>query len=297
MSTLPYFTPRKPTYPPVVFLIALLLSSSAGAQTPNAAQIMKRVAENQDHAIVLRSKYIYNQKVRIRALRNNGKLAREEETTYTVTPSGQGSKKQLVALHGRFAQKGKLKSYEGESDAPVHGIGSVVDEALVRSLRDGLVNNEHTKDGIATDLFPLTSQQISKYHFTLLGKEQHAGRSVFHIAFEPKPNNDEEKAAWKGEALIDSDEYQPVSVWTQLAAHILIVVKVVFGTNLQQLGFSLTYRQVAENVWFPATYGGEFRLRAAFFYGRTLALSLENTNFKHTSVDCNLILGKEQTPP
>lgn len=137
----------------------------------------------------MRRKYVYTQKIRIRALHTNGKLAREEQTIYTVVPSKEGDKKQLISLKGRFAERGSLEPYAGESDAPAKGVGSEIDKALVRALRDGLLNDEHSKDGIAKDLFPLTSSEIVKYRFTLLGEEQYRGHKALRIAFLPKPRD------------------------------------------------------------------------------------------------------------
>jgi hypothetical protein len=37
-------------------------------------------------------------------------------------------------------------------------------------------------------------------------------------------------------------------------------------------------------LWFPVTYGGEFYVRAAFFYKRTMALSVVNSGFQKADV-------------
>jgi hypothetical protein len=37
-------------------------------------------------------------------------------------------------------------------------------------------------------------------------------------------------------------------------------------------------------VWFPATVGTEFRIRAAFVTNRQVSVSLENSAFEHTHV-------------
>ena len=38
-----------------------------------------------------------------------------------------------------------------------------------------------------------------KYNFKLLAAEQYRGRGVYRIGFEPKPHQEFDKAAWKGE--------------------------------------------------------------------------------------------------
>ena len=62
-------------------------------------------------------------------------------------------------------------------------------------------------------------------------------------------------------------------------------VRIFLGTNLSQTGFSVAYERVAENVWFPATYGTEFRFNVLWGYKRTVTLSLESSGFRKTDVN------------
>src|SRR5258708_11378573 len=79
-------------------------------------------------------------------------------------------------------------------------------------------------DGISHNYFPLTAVEQAKYNFSLEGTETIRGRAVYRIRFEPKLRDrhnlgslnldfDVESggAAWKGGALIDAAEYQPIS--------------------------------------------------------------------------------------
>jgi hypothetical protein len=74
-------------------LLSFLLNREASAQAPNVDRIMAEVAAHQDQAEQLRAKYTYTQKVRIRALRGNGKLAREDYCVYNVVPRTKPPKK------------------------------------------------------------------------------------------------------------------------------------------------------------------------------------------------------------
>jgi len=69
-----------------------------------------------------------------------------------------------------------------------------------------------------------------KYNFKLLAAEKYRGRDVYRVSFEPKPHQDFDEAAWKGEAMIDAAEFQPVSVHSKLALKIPKAVKVLLGT-------------------------------------------------------------------
>ena len=66
------------------------------------------------------------------------------------------------------------------------------------------MSNDKTKDGLARDLFPLTSEEQKAYVFKLVGQEMQQGRSVYHISFWPK---DKDEITWAGEAYIDAEEF------------------------------------------------------------------------------------------
>lgn len=272
----------------LLFLIALS-SSLLLAETPSVEEIMAKVAANQDHAVQQRIHYTYTQEVRVKTLRKNGQLSREENSVYQVLPSATGTKTELVRLSGKYAHKGRLVEYK-ESHPSSSGVGQAIDEGLIEGLRDGLIHDEDSKDGIAQDLFPLTSQELPKYSFRLKAQETYQGKPAYRVEFFPKKNRDEEDSgAWSGEALIDATDFQPISIWTNLAQKIPFWVRTALGTNIQQLGFSLAYRKFADGVWFPISYGGEFKIRAVFFYARTITLSMKNTDFKRTEADSSII--------
>ena len=46
--------------------------------------------------------------------------------------------------------------------------------------------DSHTKDGIGSDLFPLSTEQQKKYSFRLLGEQTFQGRNAYHIGFGQK---------------------------------------------------------------------------------------------------------------
>jgi hypothetical protein len=51
------------------------------------------------------------------------------------------------------------------------------------------------------------------------------------------------------------------------------------------MGFEVTYLKFDEGLWFPVTYGGEFKLRALFLYARTIGVSMQNSGFQRAVVD------------
>jgi hypothetical protein len=90
-------------------LSLMLLFAQAAPQT--ADSIMARVAENQTRAEEARTAVIYHQNVLIRLKRSNGKLAREECTDYTVTPTPDGIKKEQTKFEGKYVDGGKTVAF------------------------------------------------------------------------------------------------------------------------------------------------------------------------------------------
>lgn len=272
-------------------VLRIAASSAAGllmtgvllpAQTPGAGQIMLKVAAHQDEAQQLRTKYSYTQKVRIRALRANGGLSREEYSVYSVAPAEKATSKELVQFQGRYEYKGQIVEYQkaGE-EIPNKKID--IDANLVPDLRDGLINDKKSRDGLAKHLFPLTSGEEKKYQYELEGEQIYKGRQVYRIKFTPKKEFegfDDEKTVWAGEVLVDKVDLQPISVATRMVKGLPFLVKTTLGTNVHELGFAVSYARFEDGVYFPVSYGGEFDLKALFLYKRTLTISLENTDFR-----------------
>ncbi len=267
-----------------VALILGLAAVAAGQQPETADAIMAKVAANQERANRQRSQFVYRQSVLIRMHRGDHKLCREERSEFTVTPGPQGFEKRLTSFSGRYAGKGGLVAY----DRPHYEYKELdIDGDVISDLTDDFTNDKNSRDGIGKDLFPLTAGEQSKYVFRLLGKEIAQGRDVYRLSFRPRPHT--EGAPWRGEVLVDALEYQPLLVTTRLARGVPFLVKTLLGTNLKYLGFSLAYQPAAEGAWFPVSYGGEFEVRALFFFKRGISVSLANSGFKRADVRSQIV--------
>ncbi len=262
------------------------------AQPPDIDQIMSRVGRNQAKSQDARKDWIYNQKQLLRMIRGNGKLAREEHREYAIAPKVRGIHKQLTSFAGKYGDHGREVAY----DKPKYQYkGLDIDGELLDDMSNDMTNDENSRDGIAHDLFPLTYHQQMRYNFKLKGVETYRGREVYRVAFEPKPHqhSEEDSMPWKGEALIDAAEYQPVLINTNLAWKIPMAVKILLGTNIRGLGFSVSYQKFADGVWFPVSYGGEFDVRAVFFYKRKISVSMVNSDFRRADVTSNIAYAME----
>jgi hypothetical protein len=264
---------------PIILLSLAFLP--ARAEDPTVDQIMARVADNQMRAQDMRRAYVYNQKVLARFHRTNGKLAREEKSEYLVTPTPAGVEKKLTHFEGKVERGGKFIAYD-RSGQEIKNLD--IDGDLIRDMANEMTGDKDTKDGIGHDLFPLTAAEQAKYLFTLEGKETYRGRPVYRVSFRPRPHVDVD---WKGDALIDAAEYQPVVVNTKFTG-IPMAVKVLLGTDVKGLGFTVTYEKFDDGVWFPVSYGGEFHIRAVFFYARNMSISMVNSGFTRAKVSSKI---------
>jgi hypothetical protein len=70
-----------------------------------------------------------------------------------------------------------------------------------------------------------------------------------------------------------------------------LFVRAALGTDVPGLGFNVQYRRVEKDVWFPVSFGTEFRIHAVFFINRNISISMENKDFKKLSVDSRIQYG------
>ena len=299
----------------MVGLLALLLvagladgqSTQPEVQTEplKADDIMARVAANQDRSEALRKEYVYKQHIHIATHKPKSRMMREENADYDVVPLPGGTQKQLKSLTGRYWDKNKYVDFQGapgpeadRTDAdlmhslrnyePAWPEAARTDADLIRYLRNYLLNDK-SKDGLARDLFPLTSKEQRNYEFKLLGQEVEEGRNVYHIAFTPRDKDedkDKDELTWTGEAFIDAAEFQPVRVFTKMSQSIPFLVRTMWF-DLPGFGFNVVYRRQEDGVWFPSSFGTEFRIHVGpmFFFNRDIAISLDNSGFEHTRVE------------
>jgi len=262
------------------YALFALVAGVLFAADPQAADIMKRVAENQDREQKERSRFIYEENIRVTTRRSNGKLAREEITDLLVTPTPAGTEKKRQSIRGRYWHKGRYLDFSGD---PVPD-PDTLDGGLISGFRDDLTNSE-SKDGIGKSLFPLTSDEQENLRFELTAKQAVAGRDAYRIRFGPR---DAKEFGWTGEALIDVEELQPLSVYTRLSRRIPFFVRTLIGTDVPGLGFSVKYARIDKDVWFRLIKKTEFRLHAVFFINRTITVSMENKNFRRATAESTI---------
>ncbi len=263
--------------------LALLSLFPVMVAAQTAPEIMARVAENQSRAEEARAAFVYHENLLVRLKRSNGKLAREEQRDYTVTPTPTGLQREMVHFAGKYGVSGK----EYPFDTPGYEYkGMDVDAGVAKGLADNFGNKKSSKDGISVDMFPLTGKGQDGYAFHLAGREKYQDRDVFRISFQPEKR--EHPRDWAGEALIDATEFQPVVITTHWAFQIPVAVKIIFGTNIRQMGFKVTYSKFDEGLWFPVTYGGELQVRALFLYGRTISLGSVHSDFRKADVKTSI---------
>ena len=271
----------------VLVSINMLFGASAtpAQQSESVQAIMAKVARNQDQAQEIRSAFVYNQTLLLRFRQGDGKTCREELREFTVAPTSKDTHKTLTRFLGKYLKAGKLIDY---TEPGYHYKSFDLDSDLMTGFADGFTNQENSRDGLATDLFPLTSQEQKKYVFTLKGRESYRKEQVYRVSFKPGKNDRHEEASWAGEVLVDVSDCQPVVITTRLAQGVPFYIKTLLGSNVQHVGFKVEYQKFDENLWFPVSYGGEFKLKVLFSYKRTMIIALSNSGFQRAKVTTSL---------
>ncbi len=262
---------------------------------------MARVAANQDRSESNRSHFVYLQHAHIES-RKGAKPMCVEVTDSRVVPSPHGSQVLLLKLEGRYLRKHAYVSYttlpvETEEPQDVATAGDIqitlgneeTDRSLVESMRSNLTR-DNTRDGFSAQLFPLTSKVQADYMFQQMGHERMNGHNVYRVAFHPKNKDD---FTWKGEAYIDDTAFEPVVVTTEMARKIPILVRTLLGTSLSGIGYTVTYEPQADGIWFPVSFGTEFKVRLLFLFGRDILIEAKNGDFERTHVTSTIV---ESTP-
>jgi hypothetical protein len=262
-------------------LALLLLTSPLAAETLTAADIMRRVAENQNRAQEARAKYVYDMNVFVRLKRGNGKVAREESRDYVVAPSAKRSSRKLLKVEGRIFD-GKTETLYNEAGFKTKDMD--IDGAITDSFAREVMWRKNNL-GPMIDWFPMTENRQSYYGFKLEGEERYKDHDVYKIAFE---GHGEEDDCWKGEALIEKNEFQPVLITSHWTCKIPKAVTIMLGITVKDIGAKVTYHRFDKDVWFPITCGGEMKLRLFFGYARTIAFSAKNAQFRKAEVDTSI---------
>lgn len=93
-----------------------------------------------------------------------------------MAPTSKGTHKTLTRFLGKYLKAGKLIEY---TELGYHYKSLDLDSDLMTGFADGFTNQEDSRDGLAADLFPLTSQEQRKYVFTPKGRETYRERQVY----------------------------------------------------------------------------------------------------------------------
>jgi len=262
-------------------LIFLAVRAPAEEPPPTAVEIMRRAAENMDHAQAERARYVYDQSVFVRMKRANGKTAREESREYVVVPGEKGSKRKMVKLDGKVIEGKKQIPY---SDPKFRIKKMDIDGELTDSFAHDLLWARHGK----VDWFPIHRKNLDRYTFTLDGTEKYREYDVWRISYREIKDDEGDPGCWTGEALIDRGEFEPVLLTSSWDCKIPLAVKTLLGINVHHIGAKITFRRFDKEVWFPVSCGGEMKLRIFFMYARTIAFSGSAGNFRKADVQSSI---------
>jgi hypothetical protein len=259
--------------------ITVIGALGAAAQSLDVSAIMARVARNQTRSLEAWRNYRYHQ-AQVLSFMRGGKLTREERREYDVTPGPGASHRELAHFEGKYELKGQHVPLDKPGYETKH---HDLDAWAMNDMSEDMTKDQEWCHAVSCNFFMLTERELAKYAFLLKGRETFQGTDVYRIRFDPKPHpNDKSEefgsVDWKGEALIDVSEFQPVLVKTDLVPRIPFFVETLLGSSIRGLGFSTSFRKFEDGVWLPVTYDGGFTMRVMFFYERKVSISMNNTD-------------------
>ena len=261
-------------------LAALIVAGSCLAANPGALEIMRRVAENQDRGLAARATWVYDQDVFVRLQRAGGKLAREETRRYVVAPTEKGAGRKLAGVEGKIREGSREIKYTSPG---FRSKNADIDGALVDSFAQEINWRKDTL-GPVEFLFPLSAGHQDQYTFTLDGEEQYQGFDAWRISFRGNAGEDD----WRGDLLVEKNEFQPIILTSHWAGKIPLSVRLVLGVTVKQVGAKFTWRRMEKDIWFPVTAGGEMKLRVFFLYARTIAFRSVSSGFRKAEVQSSV---------
>jgi hypothetical protein len=235
-----------------MLLAFVMLALQSASTPPSAAEIMSRVAANQDREQAERNQFVYERKVHRTLRTKTGKLLRDENWVFAMTPGLKGTDMKLISVKGRYWKRNQYLMFDG---LPIPTVG-------VLEVTLDLTTDTNSRDAIDKDLFPLTTDEQQKYTFGLLGERAVRGRQAYDIQFRPINKRD---FGWMGEALIDKEEFQPISVHTQLSRKVPVVVRTALGTNVHGVGYNIEYTRVDKKFGSLALTGPSTTYAFCFF--------------------------------
>ena len=118
---------------------------------------------------------------------------------------------------------------------------------------------------------------------SFLAQEIEAGRNVYHIAFAPRTRRNRRGRAKR---LSMPQNSSPLGFLPRCRGASPFLVRTMWF-DLPGIGFNVVYKRLEDGVWFPSSFGTEFRLNVGplFFFDRDISISLKNSGFEHTHVD------------
>jgi hypothetical protein len=262
----------------------MLTASLFATEAPDATEIMRRVAGNQDRAMAARAAWVFDQNVFVRLQRPGGKLAREENRKYVVVPTEKGARRKIVSVEGKILNGKKEITY---ASAGFRTKDSDIDGAVVDSFAREVMWRDRI--GPMEFWFPLTTKLQAKYDFKLEGDEKYQGYDAYRISYREKGGD------WRGEALIERNEFQPILMTSEWASKVPLAVTIAFGISIKQVGAKIAYQRFDKDIWFPVSGGGEMKIRVLFFYDRTIAFRSTDADFRKTDVQSSVEFEKDDS--
>lgn len=225
-------------------LIALLFFPKAPARgqqpsLPSPDEILDNVLarEKEVRSRDLNKKYTYTQLTKIEKLQDDLAVKETEERTYRIIPLDGAAYNRLVTKNGKPLSQEDLRREQNREE----------------KFRKAIAKKQKKAD--EEDIL-LNKELLSKYAFSVIGRETVNGRSAFVLTFKPRsPDLPVKKSVDRflnklmGTVWFDDQDYE----LAKIEAKITEPVKVGWGIIASLYKFDLTFEQVRldDGVWLP----------------------------------------------
>ena len=194
-------------------------------------------------------RYTYSRISLVEDVNDQGKVEERKEKTYLMVP-----------VSGTFYQR--LMQADGK---PLSEKERKQEEEKERKFRERLAQNQPAKTDDRQRII-LGRELVSRFQFTLVGRETLAGRPAYVLSFAAKRGAVEKKVDDRvmnrlaGQLWIDEEEFE----MAKIEFHLTEKVSIGWGgvlASLQKFAFTLTRIRLAEGVWFNQLFSGDIEGR------------------------------------
>ena len=217
-------------------------------------------------------RYTYSRVSVVEDINDKGKVEERKEKSYLMIPIAGALYQRLIQANGKPLSEKERKQEEEKE----------------RKFRQRLTQSQPARMSDKQRIV-LGRELVSRFQFTLEGRETVEGRPAYVLAFASKAGTAEKKVDDRvmnrlaGKLWIDAQEFEMAKIEFRLTEKVSIGWGGILA-SLQKFAFTLTRTRVAEGVWFNRLFSGDIEGRKILGTMR-LKIQDEASDFKEAPAE------------